>query len=286
MAWTDLLFTPHIPGSLIAALTLYPALFFLLGALPAVRHILPPKADTQKQYHLCNKLVASVHSTIMTTVGWYVLLTVDWTKHDLSTYTTPITPFLVGLELGYLTQDTAFEFYQRFRFGVGSNLILFHHVCVILGSIYYLYALTIVNPGPFFIGMLSLMNMSTPVLHLRWILQSRGRTFVNSRLKRVVDTALLVTYFWCRIFGNWWMGVSIARKMGVWWFEAPLYIGKKYTITTVTMFFMNVAWWLILAKQWTRSVRAFYFGKPSASITTPTTPTKTTTRAAHAKKLD
>ncbi|KAG0237812.1 hypothetical protein BGW42_008433 [Actinomortierella wolfii] len=279
MAFTDLLFTPHIPGSLIAALTLYPALFFLLGASPQVRRILPPKADTQKQYHLCNKLVASVHSTIMTVVGWYVLLSVDWSKHDISTYTTPITPFLVGLELGYLTQDTIFEFYQRARFGVGSNLILFHHVAVIWGSVYYLYALTIVNPGPFFIGMLSLMNMSTPILHFRWILQSRGRTFMNSRLKRVVDTALLVTYFWCRIFGNWWMGVSIGRKLGVWWFEAPLYIGKKFTITTTTMFFMNVAWWLVLAKQWTRAVKAFYFSKPSSVAAA-------TVAAAHAKKAD
>ncbi|KAG0323025.1 hypothetical protein BG000_002743 [Podila horticola] len=241
----DLIGTPHIPTSLIGALTLYPLLFGTLGRLPAVKRILPPKADTQKQYHLCNKIVASVHSTIMTCTGLYLLLTVDWTKNDLSTYTTAITPFLVGLELGYLTQDTAFEFYQRAAFGVGSNLILFHHVSVILGSVYYLYALTIDNPGPYFIGMLSLMNMSTP-------------------LKRFIDTLLLVTYFWCRIFGNWWMGVAIGTKMGMTWYEAPKHIGKKFTITTTIMFLMNVAWWLILAKQWVRSVNSFYFSKKSS----------------------
>ncbi|KAF8940042.1 TLC domain-containing protein [Dissophora ornata] len=257
----DILSSPHIPSSLIGALTVYPLLFGTLGKLQWVRNILPLKADTQKRYHLCNKIVASVHSTIMTITGSYLLVTVDWSKNDISTYQTALTPFLVGLELGYLTQDTAFEFYQRVKFGVGSNLILFHHVSVILGSAYYLYALTLTNPGPFFIGMLSLMNMSTPILHFRWALQSRGLTFANSRLKRFIDTALLVTYFWCRVFGNWWMGVAISAKLGVSWYQAPLYIGKKYTITTTTMFFMNVAWWLILAKQWVKSVNRFYFTK-------------------------
>jgi len=260
----DLLNSPHIPPSLIGALTVYPLLFGTLGRMPAVRAILPLKADTQKQYHLCNKIVASVHSTVMTISGLYLLLSVDWTKNDISTYSTALTPFLVGLELGYLTQDTAFEFYQRAQFGVGSNLILFHHVAVILGSVYYLYALTITNPGPYFIGMLSLMNMSTPILHFRWVLQSRGRTFVNSKLKRFIDTALMVTYFWCRIFGNWWMGVAAGAKLGMSWYEAPMHIGKKYTITTTIMFFMNVVWWLILAKQWVKSVKGFYFSKHSA----------------------
>ena len=255
------LISPHIPLSLFAGLTLYPLLFQVLQRQQWVKEILPPKAGTQKFYHLCNKMVASTHSTTMTLTGTYLLLTVDWSKNDISTYKTALTPFLVGLELGYLTQDTAFEFYQRAKFGVGSNLILFHHVAVILGSAYYLYALTLTNPGPFFIGMLSLMNMSTPILHFRWVLQSRGLTFANSRLKRFIDTALLVTYFWCRIFGNWWMGVAIGAKLGVSWYQAPLYIGKKYTITTTTMFFMNVAWWLILAKQWAKSVNGFYFAK-------------------------
>ncbi|KAF9278240.1 hypothetical protein BGZ88_000713 [Linnemannia elongata] len=260
----DILNSPHIPPSLIGALTLYPFLFITLGRMQAVKNILPPKADTQKHYHLCNKIVASVHSTIMTCTGLYLLLTVDWSKNDISTYKTALTPFLVGLELGYLTQDTAFEFYQRAKFGVGSNLILFHHVSVILGSVYYLYALTIDNPGPYFIGMLSLMNMSTPILHFRWVLQSNGRTFVNSKLKRFIDTALMITYFWCRIFGNWWMGVAIGAKLGMTWYEAPFHIGKKFTITTTTMFFMNVVWWLILAKQWLRSVNSFYFTKQVA----------------------
>ncbi|KAF9964189.1 hypothetical protein BGZ70_006815 [Mortierella alpina] len=255
--------SPHVPLSLIAGLTLYPVLFLSLQQQQWVRNILPPKADTQKHYHLSNKMVASTHSTVMTITGIYLLSTVDWSKNDISTYQTSITRFLVGLELGYLTQDTVFEFYQRARFGVGSNLILFHHVAVILGSAYYLHSLTLTNPGPFFIGMLSLMNMSTPILHFRWVLQSRGQTFLNSRLKRAVDTALLVTYFWCRIFGNWWMGVSIGRKLGVAWYEAPAYIGKKYTITTTTMFFMNVVWWLILAKQWVKSVRTFYLPRPA-----------------------
>ncbi|KAG0215815.1 hypothetical protein BGX28_008126 [Mortierella sp. GBA30] len=261
----DILNSPHIPPSLIGALTVYPLLFGTLGKLRWVKNILPPKADTQKHYHLYNKIVASVHSTIMTTTGLYLLLSVDWFKNDISTYKTALTPFLVGLELGYLTQDTAFEFYQRARFGVGSNLILFHHVSVILGSVYYLYALTLTNPGPYFIGMLSLMNMSTPILHFRWVLQSRGRTFVNSKLKRFIDTALMVTYFWCRIFGNWWMSVAIGAKLGVSWYQAPLYIGKKFTITTTTMFFMNVVWWLILAKQWIRSVNNIYFTKQTTT---------------------
>ncbi|KAF9125989.1 hypothetical protein BGW39_007011 [Mortierella sp. 14UC] len=257
--------SPHIPLSLIAGLTLYPLLFGTLRRQRWVRDFLPPKADQQKYYHLCNKMVASTHSTIMTITGIYLLSTVDWTKNDISTYKTQITPFLVGLELGYLTQDTAFEFYQRAAFGVGSNLILFHHVAVILGSAYYLYALTLTNPGPYFIGMLSLMNMSTPILHFRWALQSKGWTFFNSRLKRFVDTALMVTYFWCRIFGNWWMGYAIGAKLGVAWYEAPWLIGKKFTITTTTMFFMNVVWWAILAKQWVKSVGAFYFSNTSSS---------------------
>ncbi|KAG0245527.1 TLC domain-containing protein [Mortierella sp. GBAus27b] len=257
----DILDSPHVPRSLIGAVTLYPLLFFVLGRLQVVKDILPPKADKQKHYHLRNKIVASVHSTIMTITGSYLLLTVDWSKNDISTYKTALTPFLVGLELGYLTQDTAFEFYQRLCFGVGSNLILFHHISVILGSVYYLYALTINNPGPYFIGMLSLMNMSTPILHFRWALQSRGLSFTNSSLKRFIDTALLVTYFWCRIFGNWWMGVAIGAKLGVSWYQAPFLIGKKYTITTTTMFTMNVVWWLVLARQWMRSVNGFYFTK-------------------------
>ncbi|KAF9586609.1 hypothetical protein BGW38_000983 [Lunasporangiospora selenospora] len=261
----DIFTSPHVPPSLIAAVTLYPFLFIVLGKQQWVIDILPKKSDTQKYYHLCNKIVASVHSTIMTSTGLYLLLTVDWSKNDISTYKTPLTPFLVGLELGYLTQDTAFEFYQRARFGVGSNLILFHHVSVILGSVYYLYALTLDNPGPFFIGMLSLMNMSTPILHFRWVLQSRGCKFDESRLKRFVDTALMVTYFWCRIFGNWWMGVAIGAKLGMSWYQAPFYIGKKFTITTTTMFLMNVAWWLILAKQWFKSFKNFYFPKEIAS---------------------
>ncbi|KAG0373611.1 hypothetical protein BGX24_011474 [Mortierella sp. AD032] len=267
--------SPHIPLSLIAGLTLYPLLFGTLRRQRRVRDFLPPKADQQKYYHLCNKMVASTHSTIMTITGIYLLSTVDWTQNDISTYKTQITPFLVGLELGYLTQDTAFEFYQRAVFGVGSNLILFHHVAVILGSAYYLYALTLTNPGPYFIGMLSLMNMSTPILHFRWALQSKGRTFFTSRLKRFVDTALMVTYFWCRIFGNWWMGYAIGAKLGVAWYEAPWLIGKKFTITTTTMFFMNVVWWAILAKQWVKSVRVFYFAKtPSSSFSSSTTAAK------------
>ncbi|KAF9086791.1 hypothetical protein BGX23_008563 [Mortierella sp. AD031] len=263
--------SPHVPLSLIAGLTLYPLLFGILRRQQRVKEFLPPKADQQKYYHLCNKIVASTHSTVMTTTGIYLLSTVDWIKNDISTYKTQITPFLVGLELGYLTQDTVFEFYQRAVFGVGSNLILFHHVAVILGSAYYLYALKLTNPGPFFIGMLSLMNFSTPILHFRWALQSKGRTFFNSRLKRFIDTALVVTYFWCRIFGNWWMGVAIGAKLGVSWYEAPMLIGKKFTITTTTMFFMNVVWWAILAKQWAKSVRVFYFSNniktPSSSST-------------------
>jgi hypothetical protein len=255
----NLLNSPHIPPSLIAALTVYPLLFSFLSNSQWVKSILPPKTDTQKYYHLCNKVVASVHSTIMTITGSYLLLTVDWSKNDISTYKTALTPFLVGLELGYLTQDTAFEFYQRARFGTGSNLILFHHVSVILGSVYYLYALTIRNPGPYFIGMLSLMNMSTPILHIRWVLQNRGLTFTNSALKRFIDTALLVTYFWCRIFGNWWMGVAIGAKLGVSWYQAPFLIGKKFTITTTTMFLMNLVWWLVLAKQWLKNFNGFYF---------------------------
>jgi len=253
--------SPHFPLSLVAGLALYPLLFGILRQQAWVKEILPLKADIQKHYHLANKMVASTHSTIMTLVGSYLLLSVDWTQNDISTYQSLITRFLVGLELGYLTQDTVFEFYQRMMFGVGSNLILFHHVAVILGSAYYLNALTLTNPGPYFIGMLSLMNLSTPILHFRWALQSRGQTFMNSGLKRAVDTSLLVTYFWCRVFGNWWMGYSIGASLGVSWYEAPLYIGKKYTITTTTMFFMNVAWWLILAKQWIKSVQVFYFGK-------------------------
>ncbi|KAG0001530.1 hypothetical protein BGZ80_006166 [Entomortierella chlamydospora] len=257
----DILSSPRVPSSFIIAITVYPLLFGILGKLQWVKDILPPKADTQKHYHLCNKIVASVHSTIMTIVGFYVLLTVDWSKNDITTYKTDITPFLVGLEFGYLLQDTAFEFYQRIRFGVGSNLILFHHVSVILGAMYYLYDLLLELPGPYFIGMLSLMNMSTPILHFRWVLQSRGRTFTNSKLKRFVDTALLVTYFWCRIFGNWWMSVAIGAKLGVAWYQVPMHVGKKYTITTSIMFFMNAVWWLILAKQWTKSVNGFYFSK-------------------------
>ncbi|KAG0324555.1 hypothetical protein BGZ99_001690 [Dissophora globulifera] len=257
----DLLSSPHIPPSLIGAITIYPLLFATLGKLQWVKNILPPKADTQKHYHLSNKIVASLHSTIMTVTGTYLLVSVDWSANDIATYKTALTPFLVGLELGYLTQDTAFEFYQRVRFGVGSNLILFHHVAVILGSVYYLVALTINYPGPYFIGMLSLMNMSTPILHYRWALQSRGRTFMSSKLKRFIDTALLVTYFWCRIFGNWWMGVAVGAKLGVSWYQAPFHISKKFTILTTTMFLMNVVWWLILAKQWLKSVNTFYFTK-------------------------
>ncbi|KAG0336406.1 hypothetical protein BG004_008071 [Podila humilis] len=221
-------------------------------------------------------MVASVHSTIMTITGIYLLVTVDWSQHDISTFKTPLTSFLVGLELGYLTQDTVFEVFQRLAFGLGSNLILFHHVAVIWGSVYYLIHLTLNNPGPYFIGMLSLMNMSTPILHYRWILQSNGKTFTNSLLKRVVDTALLVTYFWCRVFGNWWMGVAIGRKVGVAWYKVPFHIGKIFTVTTTIMFLMNVAWWLILAKQWLRNVGKFYYNNkkyqkddPKAAYFTP-----------------
>ncbi|KAF9329697.1 hypothetical protein BG006_007259 [Podila minutissima] len=253
--------SPHIPLSLVGGLTLYPLLFAFLGRQQWVRDMLPPKADSEKLYHLSNRIVASVHSTIMTITGIYLLATVDWSSNDISTYKTPLTPFLVGLEFGYLTQDTVFELYQRVAFGIGSNLIMFHHISVILGSAYYLYALTLNNPGPFFIAMLSLMNMSTPILHYRWVLQSSGRTFYNSQLKRVVDTALLVTYFWCRVFGNWWMGVAIGAKLGVAWYEAPWFIGKKFTITTTVMFFMNVVWWLVLAKSWVKSVTTFYIEK-------------------------
>ncbi|KAI9231617.1 MAG: hypothetical protein BYD32DRAFT_466980, partial [Podila humilis] len=145
--------SPHIPLSLIGGLTLYPLLFAFLRCQQWVKDILPPQADKEKQYNLSNRIVASVHSTIMTTTGIYLLATVDWSSNDLSTYKTPLTPFLVGLELGYLTQDTVFEVYQRVAFGIGSNLIMFHHIAVILGSAYYLYALTLNNPGPFFIGM-------------------------------------------------------------------------------------------------------------------------------------
>ncbi|KAF9437490.1 hypothetical protein BGZ76_000484 [Entomortierella beljakovae] len=260
----DFLSSEKIPTSFYVAIIFYPLLFSTLGKLSWVKSVLPPKADIQKHYHLCNKIVASVHSTIMTTVGFYVLLSVDWSKNDIRTFKTDITPFLVGLEFGYLLQDTAFEFYQRYRFGVGSNLILFHHVSVILGALYYLYDLLLELPGPYFIGMLSLMNMSTPVLHLRWILQTRGRTFTNSKLKRFVDTTLLVTYFWCRIVGNWWMSVAIGAKLGVSWYQVPFTVEKKYTITTSIMFFMNVVWWLILAKQWMKSVNGFYFSKKAA----------------------
>ncbi|KAF8954782.1 hypothetical protein BGZ46_002827, partial [Entomortierella lignicola] len=52
----------------------------------------------------------------MTFVGAYLLISVDWSKNDISTFKSPLTPFLVGLELGYLTQDTVFELYQRFKF--------------------------------------------------------------------------------------------------------------------------------------------------------------------------
>ncbi|KAF9426017.1 hypothetical protein BGZ94_007019 [Podila epigama] len=260
--------SPHIPLSLIGALTLYPLLFAFLGQQQWVKKMLPPKADSQKLYHLSNRIVASVHSTIMTFTGLYLLITVDWSKNDISTYKTALTPFLVGLELGYLTQDTAFEFYERAVYGIGGNLILFHHISVILGSTYYLYALTLHNPGPYFIGMLSLMNMSTPILHYRWLLQNNGQTFFSSGLKRAVDTALVVTYFWCRIFGNWWMGVAIGAKLGVPWYEAPMHIGKKFTITTTTMFFMNLVWWLVLAKQWVKSFRSFYFSSRQGNIHT------------------
>lgn len=255
------LFSTQVPLSLIASLTLYPLLFAGLRRQQWVRRILPPKADSEKHYHLCNKMVASTHSTIMTLTGTYLLMSVDWTKNDISTYKSSLTPFLVGLELGYLTQDTGFEFYQRAVFGVGSNLILFHHVVVILGAVYYLYALTLTSPGPYFIGMLSIMNLSTPILHLRWALQSRGRTFFNSSLKRVVDTALLASYFWCRIVGNWWMCVVIGTKWGFAWYEAPWHIGKRFTITFTTMFIVNFIWWLILTKQWIGSAKALHLGK-------------------------
>ena len=257
------LISPHIPLSIIASLTFYPLLFVTLRRKQWIRTILPPRADPQKHYHLCNKIVASAHSTIMALTGTYLLMSVDWTKNDITTYKSSLTPFLVGLELGYLTQDTAFEFYQRAVFGVGSNLILFHHVAVIMVSVYYLYALTLTNPGPYFIGMLSLMNLSTPILHLRWALQSRGRTFFNSRLKRVVDTALLVSYFWSRIIGNWWMSVAIGAKLGVAWYEVPFHIAMKFTITSTTIFIMNLIWWLVLIKQWIGSAHAFHLGGPS-----------------------
>ncbi|KAF9585654.1 hypothetical protein BGW38_001372 [Lunasporangiospora selenospora] len=251
--------SPHIPPSLIVGLTVYPLLFGILRRQQWTRDILPPKSVLQKHYHLCNKMVASVHSTIMTSVGTFLLLSVDWSKCDISTNKTPLTPFLVGLELGYLTQDTVFEFYQRVRFGTGSNLILFHHIAVILGAVYYLHSLTLDNPGPYFIGMLSLMNLSTPILHFRWMLQSCGRTFDSSRLKRLIDTALVVSYFWCRIFGNWWMSVAIGAKLGVAWYQTPWHIGRVFTVTTTTMFLMNLVWWLSLAKQYTQSVWRFYF---------------------------
>ncbi|KAF9998634.1 hypothetical protein BGZ79_007699 [Entomortierella chlamydospora] len=275
--------SPHIPLSLIAGLTLYPLLFVVLQGQQWVRDILPPKADSQKNYHLCNKIVASTHSTIMTIVGTYLLITVDWSKNDISTFKSPITPFLVGLELGYLTQDTAFEFYQRIMYGIGSNLILFHHVAVVMGSVYYLHSLTLTNPGPYFIGMLSLMNLSTPLLHLRWVLQSRGQTFFNSRFKRTIDTSLLISYFWCRVFGNWWMGVAIGTKLGVAWYQVPWHIGRIFTVTTTVMFLMNLVWWLILAKQWLKSVQRFYFAKQPTATTTTTTGAGD---AATAKKLE
>ncbi|KAF9171528.1 hypothetical protein BGX20_007407 [Mortierella sp. AD010] len=276
--------SPHIPLSLIAGLTLYPLMFVVLQGQQWVRDILPPKADGQKNYHLCNKIVASTHSTIMTIVGSYLLITVDWSKNDISTFKSPITPFLVGLELGYLTQDTAFEFYQRVMYGIGSNLILFHHVAVVMGSAYYLHSLTLTNPGPYFIGMLSLMNLSTPLLHLRWVLQSRGQTFFNSRLKRAIDTSLLISYFWCRVFGNWWMGVAIGAKLGVAWYQVPWHIGKIFTVTTTIMFLMNLVWWLVLAKQWSKSVQRFYFAKQPTTTTTNTT--TGASDAATAKKLE
>ncbi|KAF9376527.1 hypothetical protein BGX21_003472 [Mortierella sp. AD011] len=220
----------------------------------------------------------------MTIVGSYLLITVDWSKNDISTFKSPITPFLVGLELGYLTQDTAFEFYQRVMYGIGSNLILFHHVAVVMGSAYYLHSLTLTNPGPYFIGMLSLMNLSTPLLHLRWVLQSRGQTFFNSRLKRAIDTSLLISYFWCRVFGNWWMGVAIGAKLGVAWYQVPWHIGKIFTVTTTIMFLMNLVWWLVLAKQWSKSVQRFYFAKQPTTTTTNTT--TGASDAATAKKLE
>ncbi|KAG0011704.1 hypothetical protein BGZ80_000496 [Entomortierella chlamydospora] len=219
----------------------------------------------------------------MTIVGTYLLITVDWSKNDISTFKSPITPFLVGLELGYLTQDTAFEFYQRIMYGIGSNLILFHHVAVVMGSVYYLHSLTLTNPGPYFIGMLSLMNLSTPLLHLRWVLQSRGQTFFNSRFKRTIDTSLLISYFWCRVFGNWWMGVAIGTKLGVAWYQVPWHIGRIFTVTTTVMFLMNLVWWLILAKQWLKSVQRFYFAKQPTATTTTTTGAGD---AATAKKLE
>jgi hypothetical protein len=95
------------------------------------------------------------------------------------------------------------EVVQRIPF---DRLLIVHHVSLAsLLTLFLEFAKREKERGVFFVEMFLLMNASTPLLNLRWWLAQRARLAGSSELKSirrismVNDSALVMTFFACRI---------------------------------------------------------------------------------------
>ncbi|CAD7695237.1 unnamed protein product [Ostreobium quekettii] len=183
-------------------------------------------------------LASLVHACVMTVVGTVVTFGEDWSTKHIVYGQSPLVPFFVAWEVGYLLEDLAAMAYSKMAHDrwAGWSLAL-HHAFLITGLPYYFGRRV---QGDYIWGSLFFMNASSVCWHLRYFIARGG--WEGSRLHAAVSMAFPLTFLVCRFlfmpFAFWQYG----RLEGLAWHDVPLHIPPKCLLGLGSISVFNVYW--------------------------------------------
>lgn len=164
---------------------------------------------------------------------------------------------ITAWEAGYLIYDTLAVASLRYkkttnesmlkacmRFSAKEPLTFTHHISLIVAlSVLQLYVRNGRERGVWIINAFNLMNVSTPVLHWRWLQRYRtGRSDLR------LDALLAMVFAGCRMVLIAWVLKTYGDYHGIGILDSFMRQRWFCQLGTGALFVMNAAWWLALVK--------------------------------------
>ena len=182
------------------------------------------------------KILALIHS-LRSTKGALIVSFSDWTQKNLISGSHPNTLNLLNIESEYLLNDLLIHLLLKQK----NLLMIVHHVLFLILAQVSKYRIERKLPAAeYFISNLMLMNASTCILELRWLLKHFGYKH------RFLDVPLLLTFISCRILIFLPLFNNLAKRQQITIKMAFKSIPKKCQWGTGAIIILNTIWALKL----------------------------------------
>jgi len=257
-----------LPPTFWAALTAYPvAYYFLYKTRSWYASALARDFDRKV---LAQNIVSSFHSLSVgaaalriatspnigpgTVASGAGALSVPWRGENFG-----IVDLVLGLESGYLLYDLVLEVILIIQ-GKGSPLILTHHT-TIGGGLAAWFILMPERKAGYWVMLFLVMNVSTPLLHIRWYLRKSNRG--GLAVRTAAEVALTGVFFMCRIAMVPYILTQWGHVVGMSWWRAFMTLPFRCQFPTLALSAANTLWWSKLATGTFKQVVGLTKGKDS-----------------------